>query len=282
MVASLKMTSLELDPQFLQALRLLHSTNRDSIEQLRSLLDEAIKQKYGAAKMLSNTLHKKYSMEEPLSDQSSTSSKKSKSSSSSKHSKSSKNNSPITVQHEIPQDPLASDDNLADILEDVACVICKGMDYGAKNRLVECNKCGAMYHQECHTPPVLDTQIDTTPVERYCYSCTKSQPAPKERNSPKTVTEFKSKDSKKSSSSSSKHSDKYKSSSSSSQQQTSNSSSSSSTKVITNIISASRAKDIAKKMKDKKSRNSSSGNNKHSSSSKSSHEKSSSYKNKSD
>lgn len=53
------MTALDLDPQFLQALRLLHSTNRDSIEQLRSLLDEAIKQKYGASKMLSSTLHKK-------------------------------------------------------------------------------------------------------------------------------------------------------------------------------------------------------------------------------
>lgn len=55
----LNMTALDLDPQFLQALRLLHSTNKDSGEQLRSLLDEAIKQKYGASKMLSNTLHKK-------------------------------------------------------------------------------------------------------------------------------------------------------------------------------------------------------------------------------
>lgn len=53
------MTALDLDPQFLQALRLLHSTNKDSVEQLRNLLDEAIKQKYGASKMLSTTLHKK-------------------------------------------------------------------------------------------------------------------------------------------------------------------------------------------------------------------------------
>ena len=116
-------------------------------------------------------------MEEPvLSDQSSTSSKKSKSSSSSKHSKSSKNNSPITIQRETTPDPLQSDDNLADILEDVACVICKGMDVGAKNRLVECVKCGSLYHQECHTPHILDSQVDTHPVDWYCCNCTKTQP----------------------------------------------------------------------------------------------------------
>lgn len=54
-----KMTQLELDPQFTQGLRLLYSTNKDSAEQLRALLDEAIKQKYGPSKMLSNVLHKK-------------------------------------------------------------------------------------------------------------------------------------------------------------------------------------------------------------------------------
>lgn len=43
----------------MQGLHLLHSTNKDSAEQLRALLDEAIKQKYGPSKMLSNVLHKK-------------------------------------------------------------------------------------------------------------------------------------------------------------------------------------------------------------------------------
>lgn len=53
------MSQLELDPQFTQGLHLLHSANKDSAEQLRALLDEAIKQKYGPSKMLSNVLHKK-------------------------------------------------------------------------------------------------------------------------------------------------------------------------------------------------------------------------------
>lgn len=58
-VSHIKMSQLELDPQFTQGLHLLHSTNKDSAEQLRALLDEAIKQKYGPSKMLSNVLHKK-------------------------------------------------------------------------------------------------------------------------------------------------------------------------------------------------------------------------------
>ena len=53
------MSQLELDPQFTQGLHLLHSANKDSAEQLRALLDEAIKLKYGPSKMLSNVLHKK-------------------------------------------------------------------------------------------------------------------------------------------------------------------------------------------------------------------------------
>ncbi|KZC13360.1 Integrator complex subunit 12 [Dufourea novaeangliae] len=174
------MSQFELDPQFTQGLHLLHSTNKDSAEQLRVLLDEAIKQKYGPSKMLSNVLHKKYMMEEPvLSDHSSSSSsKKSRSSgSSSKHSSKSK------------------------ILEDdLTCVICKGMDVGARNRLVECLECHSLYHQECHIPHILDSQIDVPELTWYCSNCSKSQIS-KERSSPKTVTESKSKEQKKSNSS---------------------------------------------------------------------------------
>ncbi|XP_011162442.1 integrator complex subunit 12 isoform X2 [Solenopsis invicta] len=205
--ASEGMTQLELDPQFTQGLRLLYSTNKDSAEQLRALLDEAIKQKYGPSKMLSNVLHKKYMMEEPvLSDHSSSSSKKSKSSSSSKHSnKSSKNSSPVNLPaRDTPPDILQSDDTLAlEILEDdLTCVICKGMDVGARNRLVECHECHSLYHQECHVPHILDSQIDNVPKQVwYCSNCSKSQVS-KERNSPKTVIESKSKEQKKPSSSS--------------------------------------------------------------------------------
>ncbi|XP_014488767.1 PREDICTED: integrator complex subunit 12 [Dinoponera quadriceps] len=203
------MTQLELDPQFTQGLRLLHSTNKDSAEQLRAMLDEMIKLKYGPSKMLLNVLHKKYMTEElVLSDHSSSSSsKKSKSSSSSKHSsKSSKNSSPVNLPaRDTPPDILQTDDTLAlEILEDdLTCVICKGMDVGARNRLVECLECHSLYHQECHTPHILDAQIDALMPKNvwYCSNCTKSQIS-KERSSPKTVLETKSKEQKKPGSSS--------------------------------------------------------------------------------
>lgn len=54
-----RMAQLELDPHFIQGLRLLHSINKDSADQLRTLLDEAIRQKHGPVKMLCNVLHKK-------------------------------------------------------------------------------------------------------------------------------------------------------------------------------------------------------------------------------
>ncbi|XP_076761760.1 integrator complex subunit 12 [Xylocopa sonorina] len=202
------MSQLDLDPQFTQGLHLLHSTNKDSAEQLRALLDEAIKQKYGPSKMLANVLHKKYMMEEPvLSDHSSSSgSKKSKSSSSSssKHSsKSSKNSSPVNLPtRDTPPDIIQTDNTLAlEILEDdLTCVICKGMDVGARNRLVECLECHSLYHQECHVPHILDSQIDVPGLVWYCSNCSKSQVS-KERSSPKTVIESKTKEQKKTNSS---------------------------------------------------------------------------------
>lgn len=111
-------------------------------------------------------------MEEPvLSDHSSCSSKKSKSSTSSKHSdKSSKSNSPEEIV-----DMIAIDDPLAEILEDdLTCVVCKGMDVGARNRLVECGDCHSLYHQECHTPTIQDTQIDVPKLIWYCSNCIKA------------------------------------------------------------------------------------------------------------
>ncbi|CAK9811845.1 Integrator complex subunit 12 [Anthophora plagiata] len=157
--------------------------------------------------MLSNVLHKKYMMEEPvLSDHSSSSSSKkskSSSSSSSKHSsKSSKNSSPVNLPtRDTPPDIIQTDNTLAlEILEDdLTCVICKGMDVGARNRLVECLECHSLYHQECHVPHILDSQIDVPGLVWYCSNCSKSQ-ASKERSSPKTVIESKSKEQKKSNS----------------------------------------------------------------------------------
>lgn len=59
-------TSIELDPAFRQALRLLHSSSTDAAENIRKTLDDIIKQRYGPSKMLINTLSKKNLAEESL------------------------------------------------------------------------------------------------------------------------------------------------------------------------------------------------------------------------
>lgn len=41
------MATLELDPLFVKALRLLHSKNKDSADQLKQLLDDVLAQKKG-------------------------------------------------------------------------------------------------------------------------------------------------------------------------------------------------------------------------------------------
>ncbi|XP_045482298.1 integrator complex subunit 12 [Harmonia axyridis] len=38
--------------------------------------------------------------------------------------------------------------------EDLMCVVCDGMDVAAKNQLLECSHCHALYHQDCHDPIV--------------------------------------------------------------------------------------------------------------------------------
>lgn len=49
---------------FRYALKLLHSSSVDSTEKIRNSLDDLIKQRHGASKMLANTLSKKYLAEE--------------------------------------------------------------------------------------------------------------------------------------------------------------------------------------------------------------------------
>ncbi|XP_076260557.1 uncharacterized protein LOC143196610 [Rhynchophorus ferrugineus] len=101
--------------------------------------------------------------------------------------------------------------------DDLMCVICNKMDVGARNRLLECSDCHALYHQECHRPTVTDEDVLDTWTCSNCKSV-KKQKVEKEHSS--------SKSSKSTSSSSSSHkhgssshkssSEKYKSSSKSS------------------------------------------------------------------
>lgn len=53
------MASFDLDPTFTRCIRLMHSKSKDSEDQLRAMLDEAIIQRHGSSKTLANIFIKK-------------------------------------------------------------------------------------------------------------------------------------------------------------------------------------------------------------------------------
>ncbi|CAH2075340.1 unnamed protein product, partial [Iphiclides podalirius] len=107
------------------------------------------------------------------------------SSSRSKH-KGDKSNSSRTIpvpqqspqQIQIPErdddDGDVMDGELAfDLLEeDLTCVVCRQIAVQAGNRLVECDACHALYHQDCHKPVISDNDMGSG---WQCASCLSSQ-----------------------------------------------------------------------------------------------------------
>ena len=57
---------------------------------------------------------------------------------------------------------------------DLACVVCKQIDYLPGNQLVECQECHSLYHQECHKPPATQQEISDPRSIWYCAKCTKN------------------------------------------------------------------------------------------------------------
>lgn len=52
--------------------------------------------------------------------------------------------------------------------DDLSCVVCNKMDVGVRNRLLECSDCHALYHQECHKPPVSEEDVVSSWI---CSNC---------------------------------------------------------------------------------------------------------------
>ncbi|CAG4937814.1 integrator complex subunit 12 [Colias croceus] len=169
------MTSIDLDPAIKLCLKYLHSNASDSTEQLRLTLDDMIRQTYGNSKTLGNVLPKKYLNEEKTASPSRSKHKSDKGSSSSK-------TIPIPQQSpqqiQIPErdndDDSVMDGELAfDFLqEDLTCVVCRQIAVQAGNRLVECDACHALYHQDCHKPVISDNDMSSG---WQCATCLSSQ-----------------------------------------------------------------------------------------------------------
>lgn len=157
------MTTMELDPILKNGLKLLHSNDNTSAEKLRLAIDEIIGQKYGPTKLLSSILSKKYLNEETNAVGS--------------------NLVPIKRpkiekkprEREIEEPVESVEDEHLKELEDLFCKNCKRMDVSARNRLVECSDCHSLYHQECHQPPISESDANDQENSWYCFTCKEKQ-----------------------------------------------------------------------------------------------------------
>lgn len=246
------MSTVDIDPTFKHALKLLHSANAESAEKIRNLLDELIKQRYGGSKTLNSTLSKKHLAEESTAGGSNLYVRKQKPAVAVVRAISpvigsvpdSKQQSPeksdptlesVTLESlTVPPPPSGSiilsisdvegndedddvvmeEDQLKE-LEDLMCIVCKRMEHTARNRLVECADCHSLYHQECHKPAISEADANDQENAWFCTLCrSKSISKPTSSSSPAIGSPSKvSSSSSHSKSSSSKH---YESSSSSS------------------------------------------------------------------
>jgi len=199
------MAAVELDPNFIKALRLLRSKSKDSGAQLRAMLDDAIRQKKGlgpaprspsVSKQHSRSVSsdravdkdrsekdKKKDLDRLKKDLSELADKPtdpkrarldSPALSSSSHTPSP---TPPPSRGEGDASEGGSEVEFGDLemnLEfDCSCCVCKTFTQESGNKLMECSSCQNLYHQECHNPPVSNHEASDPRLIWNCVKCTK-------------------------------------------------------------------------------------------------------------
>jgi len=242
------MAAVELDPNFIKALRLLRSKSKDSGAQLRAMLDDAIRQKKGlgpaprspsVSKQHSRSVssdrtvdrdrsekEKKKDLDRLKKDLSELADKPtdpkrarldSPALSSSSHTPSP---TPPPSREEGDVSDGGSDVEFGDLemnLEfDCSCCVCKTFTQESGNKLMECSSCQNLYHQECHNPPVSNHEASDPRLIWNCVKCTKKSVPGSKPSSTSVAKEDKKPEKDRSSKSSSISSSSSKKSSSSS------------------------------------------------------------------
>ena len=59
-------------------------------------------------------------------------------------------------------------------LNDCTCYICKSFNQENGNKLMECHTCQNLYHQECHNPVITDEQVADPRLIWNCSNCSVS------------------------------------------------------------------------------------------------------------
>ncbi|XP_055524895.1 integrator complex subunit 12 [Wyeomyia smithii] len=213
-------TTVDIDPTFKHALKLLHSGNIDSAEKIRNLLDELIKQRFGGSKTLINTLSKKHLDEERSAVGSNLYVRKQKPApvvvappiAAFDSKQQSPANSLAATESAVPtpesltvpppagsiilsisdvegndeDDEVVMEDEKLKELEDLMCIVCRRMDVSARNRLVECADCTSLYHQDCHKPVISEADANDQENAWLCTLC-KGKSISKSSSSPSTI-----------------------------------------------------------------------------------------------
>ncbi|XP_044741796.1 integrator complex subunit 12-like isoform X1 [Chrysoperla carnea] len=139
------------DAHINRVIELMHSKDESSYEELYKLLEEVIIKKYGNTRSLDNIRFKRevvpVAIETPVVS------------------------APVPAKRRSQDDSGRNSDNelvFTLLKDDLTCVTCRDMDVSAGNQLIECNSCHALYHQECHTPYILDSELNTNWI---CSTC---------------------------------------------------------------------------------------------------------------
>jgi len=194
------MAIVELDPLFVRALRLLHSKSKESDVQLKSLLDESIRQRKAGLPInipipkpqeittasgsnvkgreteknldrlkrdLNVILPPGVPSKRPRIDMPAP-----ENLSSGKMSSSSMTPSP-TASLIVEEDTGEMDIDGLDFqsLNDCTCFICKSFNQENGNKLMECHTCQNLYHQECHDPVITDEEALDPRLIWNCSTC---------------------------------------------------------------------------------------------------------------
>lgn len=133
------------DPVLAKGVKLMLSSEPDAAEQLRGMLEEALRNKYGSSVKLP-----------PLSPP--RESPKEERVVASAHS-TSEVDSPSPLPPAISDDSSGSasadlDDSFGMNFTELSCIVCGQFNVGARNQLMECSSCQHLFHQDCHDPPV--------------------------------------------------------------------------------------------------------------------------------
>jgi len=188
------MAIVELDPLFIRALRLLHSKSKESDVQLKSILDESIRQRKAglpinipvpqvtASSSGSNVKEKEKNLDRLKRDLSQlvpgVPNKRPRidmqpvdmpASSSGKMSSSSMTPSP-TASLVVEEDTGDMDIDFQS-LNDCTCFICKSFNQEPGNKLMECHTCQNLYHQKCHDPVISDEEASDPRLIWICSTC---------------------------------------------------------------------------------------------------------------